>query len=116
MVANYTIHQYATNNNWAGLDAFGSPQQRRSALALQRRKLRDECTLRDADDEVIPFVAFKRELVEGKLDDPNDPDKKIWVPDRREVLRIEMKHADSLTGAGGVLAVLVAWGVTTIVA
>ena len=48
--------------------------------------------------------------------DPNDPDKKIWVPDRRAVLRNKMKHANSLTGEGGVLAVLNALGVTSIVA
>ena len=72
----YTIDQYAAINNWAGIDALG----RAKGVVLQREKLRDECTLRDANDEVIPFVAFKRELVEGKLEpDPNDPDKKIWV-------------------------------------
>ena len=76
----YTIDQYADINGWAGIDALGS-SRRAKGVALQREKLRDECTLRDANDEVIPFVAFKRELVEGKLEpDPNDPDKKIWVP------------------------------------
>ena len=76
----YTIDQYAENNNWADIDALDSAR-RAKGVALQREKLRDECTLRDANDEVIPFVAFKRELVEGKLEpDPNDPDKKIWVP------------------------------------
>ena len=112
----YTIDQYADINGWAGIDALGS-SRRAKGVALQREKLRDECTLRDANDEVIPFVAFKRELVEGKLEpDPNDPDKKIWVPDRRAVIRNKMKHANSLTGEGGVKAVLVALGVTSIVA
>ena len=103
----YTIDQYADFNGWAGIDALGS-SRRAKGVALQREKLRDECTLRDANDEVIPFEAFKRELVAGKLVDG------VWVPDRREVLRNEMEQAYGLTGEGGVKAVLVAWGVTAI--
>ena len=163
----YTIDQYAAINNWAAIDALGS-RARAKGVALQREKLRDECTLRDVNDEVIPFVAFKRELVEGKLvaaaaivDERRDdaggmqclvkwldsaeentwvPETNcneallnawrcaksggggggggggVWVPDRRAVLRNEMKQAVSLTGVGGVSAVLVKWGVATIVA
>ena len=80
----YTIDQYAAINNWAAIDALGS-RARAKGVALQREKLRDECTLRDANGEVVPFD------------------------------RHRMKQTNSLTGVGGVLDVLVAWGVTTIV-
>ena len=111
MAANvYTIFEYAANKNWGGIDALDSRTRRAKGVAVQRRLLRDVCTLRDANDEVIPFEAFKRELVAGKLVDG------VWVPDRREVLRNEMEQAYGLTGEGGVKAVLVALGVTSIVA
>ena len=42
----YTIDQYADINGWAGIDALGS-SRRAKGVALQREKLRDECTLRD---------------------------------------------------------------------
>ena len=48
----YTIDQYADFNGWAGIDALGS-SRRAKGVALQREKLRDECTLRDANDEVL---------------------------------------------------------------
>ena len=88
MAANitYTIVQYAEKENWYGIDAFHSPTRRAKGVAVQRRLLRDGCTLRDAIGEVVPFD------------------------------RHRMKQINSLTGVGGVLAVLVAWGVTTIVA
>ena len=40
----YTIDQYAENNNWADIDALDSAR-RAKGVALQREKLRDECTL-----------------------------------------------------------------------
>lgn len=40
----YTIDQYADINGWAGIDALGS-SRRAKGVALQREKLRDECTL-----------------------------------------------------------------------
>ena len=43
----YTIDQYADFNGWAGIDALGS-SRRAKGVALQREKLRDECTLRDS--------------------------------------------------------------------
>ena len=39
----YTIDQYADFNGWAGIDALGS-SRRAKGVALQREKLRDECT------------------------------------------------------------------------
>ena len=87
MAANvYTIFEYAANKNWGGIDALDSRTRRAKGVAVQRRLLRDVCTLRDANGEVVPFEAFKGELVEGKLVDG------IWVPDRRKVLRNDMKH------------------------
>ena len=80
----YTIDQYADINGWAGIDALGS-SRRAKGVAVQRRLLRDVCTLRDANGEVVPFC------------------------------RHTMKQTNTLTGVGGVLAVLVAWGVTTII-
>ena len=86
MAANvYTIFEYAANKNWGGIDALDSRTRRAKGVAVQRRSLRDACTLRDANGEVVPFD------------------------------RHRMKQTNSLTGVGGVLAVLVAWGVTTIV-
>ena len=108
MNAIHTIDQYATANNWADIDALGSRTRRAEGVVEQRRLLRDECTLRDANGEVVPYEAFKGELVEGKLVDG------IWVPDRRKVLRNDMKHTNSLTGEGGVRDVLHGWGVVTI--
>ena len=105
-----TIHptqQYVATKGWPAIDA-GRGRGRTRKIAVQKRKLRDGCTLRDVNGEVIPFEAYKGELVEGKLVDG------IWVPDRRKVLRNDMKHTNSLTGVGGVLAVLLSWGVATI--
>ena len=86
MAANvYTIFEYAANKNWGGIDALDSHTRRAKGVAVQRRLLRDVCTLRDANGEVVPFD------------------------------RHRMKQTNSLTGVGGVLDVLVAWGVTTIV-
>ena len=83
MAANiYTIGQYAAKENWYGIDALDSHPRRAKGVAVQRRLLRDACTLRDANGEVVPFD------------------------------RHRMKQTNSLTG---VLDVLVAWGVTTIV-
>ena len=101
MAANvYTIFEYAANKNWGGIDALDSRTRRAKGVAVQRRLLRDACTLRDANGEVIPFEGNKGELVEGKLVE-EESGEKIWAPDRRKVLRNDMKHADSLTGAGG---------------
>ena len=86
----YMTHQYAAIKGWAAIDALEPRTRRAKRIAVQRRVLRDECTLRDANGEVVPFDAFNNEL------------------------REEMKHTNSLTGVGGILAVLVAWGVTTI--
>ena len=86
MAANvYTINQYAAKEDWGGIDALDSRTRRAKGVAVQRRLLRDACTLRDANGEVVPFD------------------------------RHRMKQTNSLTGVGGVLDVLVAWGVTTIV-
>ena len=95
-----TIDQYANNMNWAAIDALGSRTRRAKGIAAQRRLLRDVCTLRDANGEVVPYEAFKGELVE--------------LPDRRKELRNDMKHTNSLTGEGGVRDVLHGWGVVTI--
>ena len=100
MNAIHTIDQYATANNWADIDALGSRTRRAKGVVEQRRLLRDGCTLRDVNDEVIPFEAYKGELVER--------------PDRRKELRNDMKHTNSLTGEGGVQDVLHGWGVVTI--
>ena len=86
MAANvYTIFEYAANKNWGGIDALDSRTRRAKGVAVQRRLLRDVCTLRDANGEVVPFC------------------------------RHTMKQTNTLTDVGGVLAVLVAWGVTTII-
>ena len=101
MAANvYTIFEYAANKNWGGIDALDSRTRRAKGVAVQRRLLRDVCTLRDANGEVVPYEAFKGELVE--------------LPDRRKELRNDMKHTNSLTGEGGVQDVLHGWGVVTI--
>ena len=75
MAANvYTIFEYAANKNWGGIDALDSRTRRAKGVAVQRRLLRDGCTLRDANGEVVPFD------------------------------RHRMKQINSLTGVGGVLA------------
>ena len=93
-----SVQQFATQENWIAIDT-GHRRSRARKNAVQKRKLRDLCTLRDAENNVIPFEAYKGVS---------------WVPDRRKVLRNDMKHTNSLTGAGGVMAVLLSWGVATI--
>ena len=104
----YSVQQFATKENWIAIDTAGSGGSRARKIAVQKRKLRDLCTLRKANGDAILFEGFRGELVEGRLDAG------VWVPDRRKVLRNDMKHTNSLTGAGGVLAVLLSWGVATI--
>ena len=103
---------YAAQKGWAAIDTLRG-FSRASKTAVQKRKLRDRCTLFDVNGEIIPFEGCKGELVEGKLVE-NAFGTMVWVPDCRKVLRNEMKHADSLTGAGGVLSVLLSWGVVAI--
>ena len=56
----YTIDQYADINGWAGIDALGS-SRRAKGVALQREKLRDECTLR----RNVSWLNLKLEACDG---------------------------------------------------
>ena len=56
MAANiYTIGQYAAKENWYGIDALDSHPRRAKGVAVQRRLLRDACTLRSVTPTARSF-------------------------------------------------------------